>query len=276
MHGTWYGTCGKRAHQYAEPNVEMPPHSAGNSRARARFARLPPIPPPLFSRAHRIASVAAALAALLTGNLHAVILSSGGIYDGRDFSGLDLTGEIGDHGSYLGTNLATARLCAADLSFSNLNGANLKEAILDGANLSASDLTDAALSGASLRFADLRGATIADWQLASAQDLTGVNLSGNTLAGFNLAKVNLAFADLSRTDLRKVDFSEANLQSADLEGTNFSEAQLHEAADVSGANLSGLDLRGFAFEKMNLRGVVLAKRISPPPRWRERSSRVRI
>ena len=146
----------------------MSPSSADGYpvRTHARFSAL-------FRKAIRPVALTAGVAAIALASLRAATLAPFDNFDGQNFSGLDLTGEDGNHSSFDGTDFNSALLSGANLSFSILTKASLKQAVLDGANLEFADLSGAGLGGASLRFANLHGATIDGSQLASALDLTG-------------------------------------------------------------------------------------------------------
>ena len=97
---------------------------------------------------------------------------SGCSYAGRNFRGMNLSGDC-----FEGSDFAGANLSLADLSGDNLSGANLA-----GANLNRANLANACLQGANLPGANLNNANLSNADLTDA-NLRGANLHGALLTG---------------------------------------------------------------------------------------------
>jgi uncharacterized protein YjbI with pentapeptide repeats len=109
-------------------------------------------------------------------NFHGMNLS-GDCFEGTDFTGANLSSANLSGDNLVGANLAGANLNRASLASACLQGANLAGANLNRADLSGADLTNANFNGANLRSAVLNGVI---WLHTTCPDGTNSDDNGGT------------------------------------------------------------------------------------------------
>ncbi len=176
--------------------------------------------------------------------------AKGGMMDGANLAGLDLT-DLDLQGAKLtGANLAGTWLQRAKLGGAQLTGVNA-----ENANFSGADLTDAALYNGFFR-----GVFFIDTKLDGV-DFSGLNLDGVNFEraageGLRFRKAQLKAANFRGAKLPKAQFagadvSRAQFDDAQLVKADFGKAIGHRAtflrADLTNARASEADFRGAKF-----------------------------
>lgn len=141
--------------------------------------------------------------------------------------------------SFVGANLAGAKL-----SYGLLTGADFTQADLTRANLAGAQLAEATLVEADLDAAELQLAVLCDARA------TRSSMRNTDLTGADLTRASLDGASLTGATLDRVKLDAASLIDARLEGAH------GEAVSFEHATMTRLRAgRGCAFPKANLRGV---------------------
>lgn len=199
--------------------------------------------------------------------------------DRSDLHQVDMTSANLDGASFVGTDLADAKLHCADTNAvfvendrdkakcstarnANFSRANLKGADLLGIDLTSATFADAELQGATLSYAILVGTDFLNAQLDKADITGGVKAYGASflladLSGADLSWANLAYADLSNAQMRGTVLKSADLQSASLRDSDL------RSGSLQGAKLYGTDLTGLRITAADLRGASVW--LSKPP-----------
>ncbi|MDF5718276.1 MAG: pentapeptide repeat-containing protein [Rhizonema sp. NSF051] len=152
--------------------------------------------------------------------------------DGVSLRGLDVP-----RGEFVGIDLSSSNLSAANLNQTDFTNANLSHANLDHANLSQTKLSGANLSHATLSFARLSQANLNSANLSSANlicaDLSNANMSGVNLKNASLSGSNLKSAYLSGANLKGAKVSISELNGALLEGAIMPDGSKYSSISAS-------------------------------------------